>query len=84
MIVVYYCDVDVPFDEALPILKAQAEYFHEGPAQITDMLARMRELHKQGKFFITSASHTRDGIVQGVIDGKLPDGTDYTWKKRRL
>lgn len=81
MIVVYYCDVNVLMDGSNLI--PRVEMFPEGESQLTDMLARCRELHALGKFFITSASHHNEGVVTGVIDGKLPDGTPYTWRKRR-
>lgn len=74
MMAIYYCS-SVDGEN----LRAHVEFVEEIP----ELLARMRELHKAGFLFITSASHTRDGVVQGVIDGKLPDGTPYTWRKRR-
>lgn len=73
-LVIYYCDSS-DGEQLVPHMEVVEE--------IIPMLQRMRELHAAGKLFITSTSHTRDGVVQGVIDGKLPDGTPYTWKKRR-
>jgi hypothetical protein len=74
--VVYWCDV--VNDELVP----NVEDFPDGEDQIGKLLARCSELREQGKFFVTSTSHHCTGVA-GVIDGKLPDGTVYQWRKRR-
>lgn len=64
------------------ILEPHVEEFPDGEDQIRNLLDRCQELRNQGKLFVTSTSHHCVG-VSGVIDGKLPDGTVYQWRKRR-
>lgn len=44
-------------------------------------------LRSKGRTFVTMVSENPNSIgkpgVDAVVDGKLPDGEDYTWKKRR-
>jgi hypothetical protein len=58
------------------------EWFEDGEDQIGQMLARCAELREAGKMYVTSCSHHSTGVA-GVIDGKLPDGSVYQWRKRR-
>lgn len=45
-------------------------------------------LRQEGHRFIVMASENADQVgqmgVDAVVDGKLPSGEDYTWKKRRI
>jgi hypothetical protein len=46
------------------------------------------EFHRSlGRTFVTMVSENPNSIgkpgVDSVVDGKLPDGLDYTWMKRR-
>jgi hypothetical protein len=59
-------------------------------AEHTDMNAALRhaELHRrQGMRFVTMCSENVDQVgklgVDSIVDGKTPDGEDYTWMKRR-
>ena len=58
------------------------EMFPDGEEQITKMLKRCEQLRSAGKLFVTSCSHHSNGVA-GIIDGKLPDGNVYQWRKRR-
>lgn len=58
------------------------EIFLDGDEQIGEMLKRCEQLRAAGKLFVTSCSHHSIG-VSGIIDGKLPDGSVYQWRKRR-
>ena len=44
-------------------------------------------LRDKGRTFVTMVSENPNSVgeqgVDSVIDGKLPDGNDYEWKKRR-
>ena len=45
------------------------------------------ELRENGNTYVTIASENPNCVgkqgVDSVVDGKLPDGNDYEWKKRR-
>ena len=62
------------------------EYFDD--YQMSEALAFMNAIRqdKQNEF-VTFASQNTNSIgspgVDSVVDGKLPDGSDYTWMKRR-
>jgi hypothetical protein len=44
-------------------------------------------LREKGRTFVTMVSENPNSVgkpgVDSVVDGKLPDGLDYTWMKRR-
>ncbi len=63
-------------------LIAGCEIFPDGEDQIGEMLKRCEQLRAAGKLFVTSCSHHSTG-ASGIIDGKLPDGSVYQWRKRR-
>lgn len=45
-------------------------------------------LRDRGRTFVTMVSENPNSVgrpgVDSVVDGKLPDGNDYTWKMRRV
>lgn len=55
---------------------------------LLDALAQAKDLRECGCRFVTIASENPNNVgkmgVDHVADGKLPDGNDYTWKKRRI
>lgn len=54
---------------------------------LTEALKWAGELRENGNRFVTIASENPNSVgrpgVDSVEDGQLPDGTDYTWRKRR-
>lgn len=67
---------------------SQFKEFTDGPTQITDALEFCAELRKIKTIsHITTCSEHPDCVsengVSGIVDGKLPDGTPYQWRKRR-
>lgn len=56
-------------------------------ATLVGALGVTENFRKHGMIFVTMVSENRDSIgkpgVDAVADGKLPNGEDYTWKKRR-
>jgi hypothetical protein len=50
-------------------------------------LAHTKYLRDVGRSFVTMVSENPDCVgkpgVDTVVDGKLPDGSNYEWKKRR-
>lgn len=56
-------------------------------ATLDQALKWANELRANGNRFVTIASENPDSVglagVDAVVDGILPDGTEYTWKKRR-
>ena len=55
---------------------------------LSEALKTVEGLRKQTRYnFITMVSENPDCVgkqgVDSVVDGKLPDGNDYEWKKRR-
>lgn len=59
--------------------------------EFTDMVLalNMSQALRQGtNRFIVMSSENTDMVgsmgVSAVVDGKLPNGEDYTWKKRRV
>lgn len=63
-----------------------SEYF--GDNEMTEALAFTNSLRQNNENqFVTFASQNANSIgkpgVDSVVDGKLPDGSAYTWMKRR-
>ena len=54
---------------------------------MADALKKTQELRNSGATFVTMVSENVNQVgkmgVDAVVDGVLPDGTEYTWKKRR-
>ena len=54
---------------------------------LTESLEHSKYLRDTGRTFVTMVSENPDSVgkpgVDSVVDGKLPDGEDYTWMKRR-
>lgn len=67
---------------------------HSGLAcseEFVDMAVALKHsqmLRNENFRFVTMAIENPDQVgkmgVDAVVDGKLPNGTDYTWKKRRI
>lgn len=62
------------------------QYF--GDNEMSNALAFMNSLRQnEENQFVTFASQNANSIgkpgVDSIVDGKLPDGTAYTWMKRR-
>lgn len=61
------------------------EYQTDNMVAALNMSNTMRQ---EGHRFVVMAVENTDMVgsfgVQAVIDGKLPNGDDYTWKKRRI
>jgi len=55
---------------------------------MTVALKKTQQLRNDGCRFVSMVSEIADQVgklgVDAVVDGKLPDGGDYTWKKRRI
>jgi hypothetical protein len=55
---------------------------------ITDALAKSNELRNSGYSFVIIAVENPNQVgkmgVDSIINGKLPSGEEYTWKKRRI
>lgn len=55
---------------------------------LNEALSYTQHLRSEYNSFITLVSEITDNVglsgVDSVTDGKLPDGTEYTWKKRRI
>ncbi len=51
-------------------------------------LKHTQQLRNDGCRFVSMVSESTNQVgkmgVDAVVDGKLPDGNDYTWKKRRI
>ncbi len=75
--VVYWIELDLDGN-----LQSRYKLFPEEDLQIRKVLDECAELRAEGKLFVTSTSDLCIG-VSGIIDGKLPDGTTYQWRKRR-
>lgn len=69
-------------------------YWTEGDTvfgkQFTDMVVALgvaQDKRREGHSFVVMASESVNQVgsmgVDGVIDGKLPSGETYDWKKRR-
>lgn len=60
----------------------------EGFIEMCDALGHAEVLRNSNHRFVTMVSENPNQIgkmgVDSVIDGKLPSGEDYTWKKRRI
>jgi hypothetical protein len=56
--------------------------------EMKDALAYAKLLRDSGCRYVTMVSENPNVVgragVDAVINGKLPDGSDYTWKKRRI
>lgn len=54
---------------------------------LTSALQHSKYLRDVGRQFVTMVSENPNCVgkqgVDAVVDGKLPDGNDYEWKKRR-
>jgi hypothetical protein len=54
---------------------------------MTVALSFAETMRKTNCSFVTMVSENPNVVgklgVDGIVDGKLPDGNDYTWKKRR-
>ncbi len=54
---------------------------------MVDALNMTNILRQEGHRFVSMATENTDMVgsfgVSAVVDGKLPNGEDYTWKKRR-
>lgn len=63
------------------------EAFSEDFADMTLALSRAKSLRNSGRTFVTIVSENPNSVgkpgVDSVENGQLPDGTDYTWRKRR-
>lgn len=55
---------------------------------LTEALEQAKVLRECGNRFVTIASELPECVtlpgVDSIVGGKLPDGNDYTWKKRRI
>lgn len=55
--------------------------------RMTDALNAVQDLRKMGLTFVTMVCENTDHVgqmgVTTVENGRLPDGTDYDWRKRR-
>lgn len=65
---------------------ARSETF--GSNEMSEALLRSQVLRNGGATFVVMASEAVGQIgkmgVDAIVDGKLPSGDDYTWKKRRI
>jgi hypothetical protein len=56
--------------------------------EMSEALVRSQILRNSGATFVVMASENVDQVgrmgVDAVIDGKLPSGETYDWKKRRV
>lgn len=63
-----------------------AEAFECGT--LIEALDQAKILRECGNRFVTIASEIPECVtlpgVDSVVDGKLPNGSDYTWRKRRI
>lgn len=64
----------------------KCQYF--GDNEMSDALAYMNQLRQnEDNQFVTFASQNTNSIgkpgVDSIVDGMLPDGSKYTWMKRR-
>ena len=63
------------------------EAFSEDFTDISLALAQAKHLRDSGRTFVTMVSENPNSVgkpgVDEIVDGVLPDGTEYTWKKRR-
>ncbi len=75
---VYYT---VPFSEHIKSKTFEAN-------EMSDALAFSQKVRNMGASFVVMASENANQVgkmgVDAVVDGKLPSGEDYTWKKRRI
>lgn len=55
---------------------------------LTGALTVSEQMRRHGMRFVTTVSEMPMQVgksgVDSVVGGKLPDGTEYTWKKRRV
>lgn len=63
------------------------EAFSEDFDDMGSALARAKSLRDAGRTFVTMVSENPNSVgkagVDEIKDGVLPDGTEYTWRKRR-
>jgi len=55
---------------------------------LSEAIKECEVLRKDGMTFVTMVSENPNSVgkpgVDSIVDGKCPDGVDYTWKKRRI
>lgn len=60
---------------------------HQDFEDLTDALQHSKYLRDVGRRFVTMVSENPNCVgkqgVDSIVDGKLPDGNNYEWKKRR-
>jgi hypothetical protein len=80
-IVIYYHTPDPGGVDLFPA----AEYLDM--SEMSYALERMQVLRNLGRTFVTMCVENPNSVgkpgVDSVVDGKTPDGVNYTWKKRR-
>lgn len=58
-----------------------------GSTELGPALKRVEQLRRAGHAHVCISSELDDSVgkagVDAVVNGKTPDGIDYTWKKRR-
>lgn len=63
------------------------EAFSQDFDDMATALARVKFLRDDGRTFVTMVSENPNSVgkpgVDEIVDGVLPDGTEYTWRKRR-
>lgn len=84
-VIVYWCS---PRAGKMEIRVSQFKMFEdEGADNLGLALTFMQKLRQEGNTHVCYATENTDMVgksgVSSIEDGKLPDGTDYTWKKRR-
>jgi hypothetical protein len=66
-------------------LQGQASY--QDFEELNEALKHSKYLRDVGRSFVTMVSENPNCVgkpgVDSVVDGKLPDGSNYEWKKRR-
>lgn len=79
MIIVYYLNPNLDGNTA------QFEGF--SPSRLNAALKFCEDVRRQGMMHVVMSSEMPGSVgspgVDCVVDGKTPDGVDYTWKKRR-
>jgi hypothetical protein len=57
-------------------------------ATLLGALSISEQMRRAGMRFVTTVSENPDAVgkagVDSIVGGVLPDGTEYTWKKRRI
>jgi hypothetical protein len=82
-IVVYYHTIVA--DLGGPVSVPRASYF--AMDQMTGALAFCKEMRDAGNTHVSMSIENPNSVgkpgVDSIVDGKTPDGHDYTWMKRR-